>query len=314
MLKNNPCESVSSVLSVFHFQKGSIMNDWFEIFRTGTHTDTNGNTCTWTEADLDTIVGRYNAEVYEAPIVIGHPATDAPAYGWIEKLERAGDVLLAKAKQLVPEFVELVRQGMYKKVSIAITPDYDLRHVGFLGAAAPAVSGLIPAQFTSGEELIAFESNAPAIETPAEDEADKKEEELQSRIDELEQKFAQSDADKKKLQEILYEQEQKKELLEFQSYLDAKVAAGVLSPAQKELAARLVLHLASAPEELKEDASFAAQSGDTVIKTFRMFIELLPNHFSFGEMAVKKNRSEKEPHSDVDYAGKLINSSMKSAH
>lgn len=292
------------------------MNDWFEIFRTGTHTDTNGNTCTWTEADLDTIINRYNAEVYEAPIVIGHPATDAPAYGWIEKLERAGDILLAKAKQLVPEFVDLVRKGMYKKVSIAITPDYDLRHVGFLGAAAPAVSGLIPAQFTSGEELIAFESDAPVIETPVEEEANKKEEELQSRIDELEQKFAQSDADKKKLQEILFEQDQKKELLEFQSYLDAKVAAGVLSPAQKELAARLVLHLAPspAPEEFKEDASFAAQSSDTVIKTFRMFIELLPNHFSFEEMAVKKNRSEKEPHSDVDYAGKLINSSMKSAH
>jgi cation transport regulator ChaB len=120
---------------------------WFEIFRAGVHTDSAGRTREWTKADLEEIASLYNPEVHEAPIVIGHPADDAPAYGWIEALRVAGDRLLAKPKQLAEDFRDWIRKGLYKKVSIALYPDLGLRHVGFLGAMPPAVKGLRPAQF-----------------------------------------------------------------------------------------------------------------------------------------------------------------------
>jgi hypothetical protein len=127
------------------------MDNWFEIFRTGTHTDAAGNISGWTEADLDEIVRLYDPGVHEAPIVVGHPEHDSPAYGWIEALKREGDRLLAKPKQLVEEFKDWVHRGLYKKISIALYPDLGLRHVGFLGAIPPAVKGLAQAQFVEKE-------------------------------------------------------------------------------------------------------------------------------------------------------------------
>ena len=119
------------------------LTDWFEIFRAGTWTDAAGNTRDWTEQDLDTIVTNYNPDTEEAPLVIGHPEIDAPAWGWVEGIKRVGQVLFAKGKDVVGEFEDMVKQGLFKKRSVRLTPDGTrLLHVGFLGAAPPAVKGL----------------------------------------------------------------------------------------------------------------------------------------------------------------------------
>ena len=136
--------------------------DWIEIFRTGTHTDSAGNTADWTDRDLDKIVSSYNPAIHEAPIVIGHPEIDSPAYGWVQALKREGDRLLAKPKQLIDEFKDWVQRGLYKKISIALYPDLTLRHVGFLGAVPPAIKGLKPVQFQErGKVTICFSDIEP---------------------------------------------------------------------------------------------------------------------------------------------------------
>jgi len=132
------------------------MENWFEIFRSGTHTDSAGNTSDWTEKDLDKIVSLYDPSNHEAPIVIGHPEQDSPAYGWVEFLKVEGGKLLAKLKDVAPEFVDWVKRGLYKKVSIALYLDFSLRHVGFLGATPPAVKGLAPARFEDRGEVTIF--------------------------------------------------------------------------------------------------------------------------------------------------------------
>jgi molecular chaperone GrpE (heat shock protein) len=124
-----------------------------EIFKAGTHTDSAGNTRAWTEKDLDNIASKYNPAHHEAPVVIGHPKDNAPAFGWVEGLERKGSVLYAKLKDLVPEFVEAVKKGLYKKRSISLYPDMTLRHVGFLGAMPPAVKGLADVAFSEAEAV-----------------------------------------------------------------------------------------------------------------------------------------------------------------
>ena len=130
----------------------------FEIFRTGTHTSLNGQTKDFSETDLDTIASSYDPQQHEAPIVIGHPETNAPAYGWIDKLKRVGDRLIAFPKQVSNEFAELVKTGAFKKRSISITPDLQLNHVGFLGAAAPAVKGLKDVEFSENPDELEFAS------------------------------------------------------------------------------------------------------------------------------------------------------------
>jgi len=130
---------------------------WIEIFRTGKHTDAAGNTREWTEDDLDKIVENYDPKSHEAPIVIGHPKDNAPAYGWVESLKREGNVLKAKLKQLIPEFVDMVKKGLFKKRSISLYPDLTLRHVGFLGAMPPAVKGLKDIAFQENDKLITIE-------------------------------------------------------------------------------------------------------------------------------------------------------------
>lgn len=129
-------------------------DQWVEVFRTGSQTDSAGNTKEWTKEDLETIVSKYNDQNdHEAPLVIGHPKDNAPAFGWVEKLKTDGKTLFAKFNQIVPEFLEAVSQGLYKKRSISLYPDLTLRHIGFLGAVPPAVKGLADIKFQEQQEI-----------------------------------------------------------------------------------------------------------------------------------------------------------------
>ncbi len=137
---------------------------WIEIFKTGTHTDANGSSDKYSAEMLDAIVKKYNDSVdgspsLVAPVVKGHPKTNDPAYGWVERLARRGDRLMAKLRSISPELARQVKQGMFRKVSMAIYPDLMLRHVGFLGAFPPAVKGLEPVSFAGAEKFLAFEND-----------------------------------------------------------------------------------------------------------------------------------------------------------
>jgi hypothetical protein len=113
---------------------------WIEVFRAGDY----GEKGSYTPADLDKMIANYDPAKHEAPIVIGHPENNAPAFGWVESLKRVGNVLLAKLSQVQPQFEQMVRDGLFKKRSISFytKPELMLRHVGFLGAMPPEVKGL----------------------------------------------------------------------------------------------------------------------------------------------------------------------------
>lgn len=117
-----------------------------EILRTGTFTASNGKDVSFTDDDLTRIASNYTPEHHEAPVTIGHPVDNRPAYGWVKALKASGGKLMASL-DLTPEFMETVKQGLFKKRSASIYPDLDgkgpyLRHVAFLGAMPPAVKAL----------------------------------------------------------------------------------------------------------------------------------------------------------------------------
>jgi cation transport regulator ChaB len=116
-----------------------------EVLRTGTHTSSSGEDVTFGVEDLEALASGYDPETHEAPVVIGHPQNDSPAYGWVRRLRVVGDRLLADM-HVIPEFFEWVKKGLWKKRSVSLATGADgvryLRHVGFLGAVPPAVKGL----------------------------------------------------------------------------------------------------------------------------------------------------------------------------
>lgn len=138
-------------------------NHAIHIFRPGRHTSMQGATIDFGESDLIATANAYDPARHEAPLVIGHPRADAPAWGWVGGLTADGGGLFAAPRQLDPAFAEMVRAGRFKKVSASFyTPDsphnpvpgvYYLRHVGFLGAQPPAVKGLapVPVNFAEGD-------------------------------------------------------------------------------------------------------------------------------------------------------------------
>ncbi|EJB6557404.1 peptidase [Salmonella enterica] len=135
------------------------------ILKTGHYTDMYGRHYQFSESDLNDIMQTYDPTLHEAPIVVGHPRSDGPAYGWVGGVKRGSDGLSVEPRDVEPQFAELVKTRRYSKVSACLygpdtpgnpTPGkYYLRHVGFLGAQPPAIKGLKPVTFAdAGEDLI----------------------------------------------------------------------------------------------------------------------------------------------------------------
>lgn len=140
-----------------------------EIFRAGRHIDMHGREYEITPADVADMAASYSPAQHEAPLVIGHPKLNAPAYGWVRGLRADNGLLIAEAHQVDPAFASAVNKGAYKKRSASFLPpssprnpkpgSYYLNHVGFLGAQPPAVTGLRDVQFAAGEDLVEFASD-----------------------------------------------------------------------------------------------------------------------------------------------------------
>lgn len=133
-----------------------------EIFKPGKHTAVSGAVFDFSEAQMQAAAAAYSPAVHEAPLVVGHPAMDGPAYGWVKGLSYSEGKLRAEPDQVEAAFADIVNAGRFKKVSASwYTPTapnnpvpgvYYLRHIGFLGATAPAVKGLKSASFAEAEE------------------------------------------------------------------------------------------------------------------------------------------------------------------
>lgn len=149
-----------------------------EVFRPGTFQPMVGEAVSYTADDLRAIAAAYDADAAPAPIVVGHPKTDTPAFGWATGFEydNEGERLFATVGDVEPAFADAVRAGRYRKVSMSFfRPDaannpkpgsWYPKHIGFLGGAAPAVSGLKPVAF-SEDDALTFEFGEAGFEQTA---------------------------------------------------------------------------------------------------------------------------------------------------
>lgn len=277
------------------------LTDWFDVFRCGTHLDHSGKWRTFSEADIDKAIASYQSD--SAPIVVGHPTLNAQAFGWIQQFRRQGPTLQARCSRVADEFADLVKRGLYKNRSISFNSDGTFRHVGFLGAAAPAVKGLEDIQFADKGEFITMdtaetvqteqaaaqeqaeevqvepEAEAKTAENEAEmqssraDAAPKTESEVSLSDLESQQKQFQETVKKleshiKSLENALNVEQEKNRKAEFAAYADELIREGRLNPVAKT-------PLVCTMEGLfaSDQANFAAPE-NSVLNSFKSFLNI----------------------------------------
>lgn len=138
-----------------------------EIFKAGERVSTDGIKYNITAKEVADCASCYDKSIHEAPLVIGHPQTDDPAWGWVSALKAdGGGSLNANFSEVDPVFTAMFRAGRYKKISSSFYPPahpsnpvpgkWYLRHVGALGAVPPAVKGQAAANFSEADGCVEF--------------------------------------------------------------------------------------------------------------------------------------------------------------
>ncbi len=137
---------------------------FLEIFKTGVHTDSRGISGEYPAENLDRIAVNYSKRTAEnpddkAPLVLGHPDSGDGAKGWVRKLFRRGNSLVADVEIIDEDFKKSLRSGEFRNISIAIDSDMNFIHLGFLGAVVPAVQGLNPMKYSAVSNFEIFDDN-----------------------------------------------------------------------------------------------------------------------------------------------------------
>lgn len=261
---------------------------WTKVFRAGTYPQG-----VFTATDVQQVVDNYDP-ADPAPLVIGHPKIDTPAFGWVSELRREGDTLLAQFGQVVAGARELVAKGLYKKLSVRLRQDegrgWTLRHVGLLGAHPPAVEGLGPINFGEAGEGVGLEVDFAEEKKTMPTEAEIRAEERAK----LEADFA---ASQQTLKAELAAEKLKNRRRDTEGAVDKLVAAGRVTPAQK--AAGLVDFMLQLDEGA--EVEFAAGEGKKTARAyFEGFLGALPKAVNFGEQFGAETDIKVE---GVDFAG-----------
>ena len=308
--------------------------DGIEIFRPGRHTDDQGIAHHFSEADVDGMAASYNPSLREAPLTVGHPKDNLPAYGWVKAVSRnAAGVLAITPHNVEPQFAEMVADKRFPKRSASFYPPqapnnptpgkWYLRHVAFLGAQPPAIAGLKDIQFSEDDAggAVSFSEIEPAPSTPQES-LSMTEAEIKAMQEQLAaEKKAREEAEAKAAAEAkrataaeattasFAEKAKAERTAGYVSFAESQVTAGRLLPKDKDMAVATLNALADAqPVEFAE--------GDTTRKVspaqwLQDLITKAQPAVSFGEFApghaagqVQPGAAKGKSDAEIDQAAK----------
>lgn len=260
------------------------------IFKPGRHTAMGGESLNFSEPDLQAIVAAYDPAKHEAPLVIGHPKHDLPAYGWVQSLSYSegdeGSGLYAMPSQVNPDFADMVAAGAFKKISASFygpnSPNnpvpgvYYLRHVGFLGAQPPAVKGLRNPAFAEDEPGVVTVEFGEADHTTSppfsqQEESTVTEEEaarLRAENERLAAQVAQAKRDQVHAGNV--------------AFCDALVSEGRMLPAAKDVLVATLDHLAGQEQPIEFGEGDAKAP---LIDSLKATLKAVPQAVQFGEQA-----------------------------
>lgn len=280
------------------------MNKWFEIFRTGTHTASNGTTKTWTTDDLDKLASSYDAEKNPAPLVVGHPEQNAPAYGWAQAIKRQGDKLLALPEKVEEAFAAMVKDGRFPKRSISVNPDGTLRHIGFLGATPPAIKGLKDVEFSGGQGAETYEYAEHGGGMTVEELQRKLEAEKEARKA-AESKFTEEKRRAERLETEFGAHKQSAAKKEIDDFIEAGIKEATILPAWKDKGLGEFMASLQGEEQTYE---FSEGKKQNRLEWFKDFLADFASHPLFKEMVPEDGgrRREKDDYAEDEALAKEI--------
>lgn len=289
-----------------------------ELLRVGTFTSAEGENVTFTAEDLQSLADAYDPAVFESPAVVGHPRMNDPAYGWVKGLRVEGDKLVGDIGDVVASFADAVRKRIFPKVSVQIWPAGSrasprpdvpyLKHVGFLGAAAPAVKGLRPVSFSEDQQAGCTTIETPVAEpvpipTPKEismsEKIEEQDAELKARAEKLAADEAalqvKMDAHAKDVRSFAESQAAARKA-DALSFAEGLVAAGTLAPAGKDQVA--FLHELLAADDVQSFGEGDDAQPATAI--FRSLFDKANPVISLGEAAPRQKGEADEVELDPE--------------
>lgn len=262
---------------------------WVEVFRSGTWTGSSGGTNTYTDSDIDKVVGSFNETFPKVKPVLrlgDHPsASDGlkPAVGWVTALKREGSKMLAYFTSVPGVVRDAIEKKLYKNVSVGLWPNFPvdgkvhdlvLNHIAILGAELPAVSGLadLQAYMKSGQVVpdsvvcltqadVSQGGNMPTIEELQAELAETNEK-LSTATAELTKVKGENDSLKTKVQEF----SDAKVKSEVETVVDDAVKSQRLLPKDRDDAVEIGLALRTASVELKDGESSAYDRWQSQLK------------------------------------------------
>lgn len=269
-----------------------------EIFRAGRHTDDLGTVHNFSAADVAGMVASYDPALREAPLTVGHPEHNLPAYGWVKDLAiNAAGNLAMNTHQVQPQFAEMVDAKLFKKRSASFYPpthsnnpkpgNWYLRHVAFLGAQPPAIAGL--ADFAEGDSTGTVNFSEPLfnqehIRMTQELKDQLAASQAQHAITDAARQQAESEAAAAKSQLAQFTENARRErTAAFASFAETQIKTGCLLPKEKDAAVAVLTTLADA-----QPVSFAEAGGTKTVAAVDWLKDLIARAkpaVSFGEHA-----------------------------
>lgn len=118
-----------------------MFDKFIELFKVGTHTDSQGKAKTWTNAECKEFADNHN----NASIRLGHK--DKESYGNIKQAKFENGIVSALFDKVNPTFEQIVASGEIGRRSIGLKKTHkgwSIDHVAFLGKTEPALADLAP--------------------------------------------------------------------------------------------------------------------------------------------------------------------------
>ena len=271
-----------------------------EVFRAGDY----GPKGVYLAEDVRQIAEDYDPSRHEAPVTLDH-RQDGPAYGWVEGLRCAGEVLVARLKDLHESLVEWVRRGAFKKRSIELYRSFGptgrpyLRALSFLGACPPEVKGLADPVFSEDEGervVVEFEGSPAAGEGQPTTRFVEPDSGVHSGDDRTaEAAFAEVEAlreEKTRLAAELDKERTDRRRAELERFCEEGRRSGRILPAW-ETAGLVEFMLSLEDGEPRIDAG--GERRQTPLEWFRAFVRSLRPQVELGEVAPAKPAGELQP-------------------
>lgn len=288
------------------------MPNRIKIFAEGEH-KTKSAKKSWSFLDLvDIVKNTLESGVEKIPFTIHHPRNDLPILGYADpktlKIEREATgrhVLTIEEREFAEPFKDVLKKVGLNKVSVALTANKVLKHIGLVDA--PAVEGLgvaFAADSETADEFF-FEQNETKMEGELE--------QLKKELNDLRKQSEAIVAAREEAERKAREAEQKAAEVAFEAELDKFFGEmrDRLTPKQEAILRRVAKAVRGLEGyEFSQDDGKAVKT--TALDELKAFVRAMPAQFS-GEKATATNAaSQDEPKTAYERAKRKLERQFQS--